>query len=80
MTKRTCRVCAADIRVGDSAMPVQIVGLCAAGGASTRLRASWRRLAGVTEFEEMPGGRSLIIDHGWAEVAEAPLDFIGRFT
>jgi hypothetical protein len=34
----------------------------------------------VTEFEEMPGGRSLIIDHGWAEVAEASLDLIRRFT
>jgi hypothetical protein len=34
----------------------------------------------VTEFEEMPSGQSLIIDHGWAEVAEASLDFIKRFT
>jgi non-heme chloroperoxidase len=34
---------------------------------------------GVTEIKEIPGrGHSLIIDHGWPEVAETALAFIGR--
>ena len=34
---------------------------------------------GVTEFQEIPGrGHSLTIDSGWAEVAQAALDFLGR--
>ena len=33
----------------------------------------------VTEIQEMPGrSHSLVIDHGWDEVAQAALDFIGR--
>ena len=36
---------------------------------------------GVTEFTEVSGrGHALTIDHGWAEVAQAALDFICRFT
>ena len=35
----------------------------------------------MTEFTEIPGrGHSLVIDGGWAEVAQAALDFIKRFT
>ncbi|MER7248939.1 alpha/beta hydrolase [Kribbella sp. NPDC000426] len=35
--------------------------------------------AGVTEFVEIPGrGHSLVIDHGWEEVARTALDFIGK--
>ena len=35
----------------------------------------------VTEFVEMPDrGHSLTIDHGWQEVAQTSLDFIGRFV
>jgi len=40
-----------------------------------------RRNPGVTEFTEIPGrGHALTIDEGWAEVAQAALDFIRRFT
>jgi non-heme chloroperoxidase len=36
---------------------------------------------GVTEFVEMPNrGHSLTIDHGWQEVAQTALDFVGRFA
>lgn len=36
---------------------------------------------GVTEFTEIPGrGHSLVIDGGWAEVAQTALNFIKRFT
>ena len=36
---------------------------------------------GVTEFTEVPGrGHSLVIDNGWAGVAQTALDFIKRFT
>lgn len=35
--------------------------------------------AGVTEFVELPGrGHSLVIDHGWEEVARTALDFIRK--
>ena len=38
------------------------------------------RNGGVTEFVEMPGrGHSLTIDHGWREVCDTALAFIGRF-
>ncbi len=47
-------------------------------------RATYKRQGhnpGVTEFLEIPGrGHSLILDHGWAEVAQTALDFIKRFT
>jgi pimeloyl-ACP methyl ester carboxylesterase len=34
---------------------------------------------GVTEIHEMPDrGHSLVIDHGWHEVADVALDFIGK--
>jgi non-heme chloroperoxidase len=40
-----------------------------------------RRNAGVTEFVEIPGrGHALTIDHGWREIADTALDFIGRFV
>jgi esterase/lipase len=36
---------------------------------------------GVTEIEYLKGrGHSLVIDHGWQEVAEAALGFIRRFV
>ncbi|MFN8452413.1 MAG: alpha/beta hydrolase [Anaerolineae bacterium] len=36
---------------------------------------------GVTEIKEIPErGHSLTIDHGWQEVAEAALDFIGKYV
>jgi pimeloyl-ACP methyl ester carboxylesterase len=39
-----------------------------------------KRNAGVTEIEQLPGrGHSLTIDHGWREVADLSLAFIGRF-
>jgi hypothetical protein len=35
----------------------------------------------VTEFAGLPGrGHPLVIDGGWAEVTQAELDFIKRFT
>jgi len=35
----------------------------------------------VTQFVEMPDrGHSLTVDHGWQEVAQTSLDFIGRFV
>ena len=35
----------------------------------------------MTEFAALPGrGHSLTIDGGWAEVAQAALDFIKQFT
>ena len=35
----------------------------------------------MTEFAEIPDrGHALIIDSGWAEVAQAALAFIRRFT
>jgi pimeloyl-ACP methyl ester carboxylesterase len=38
-----------------------------------------QRNPGVTEFHEMPNrGHSLIIDHGWREVAEVALAFIAK--
>jgi len=40
-----------------------------------------RHNPGVTEFAEIPDrGHALIIDSGWAEVAQAALAFIRRFT
>ena len=36
---------------------------------------------GVTEYREVPDrGHSLTIDHGWQEVAQLALDFIGQHT
>jgi non-heme chloroperoxidase len=36
---------------------------------------------GVTEFHEFPGrGHSLVIDHGWKDVAERTLEFVQRFV
>ncbi|MFC6162258.1 alpha/beta hydrolase [Kribbella jiaozuonensis] len=36
--------------------------------------------SGVTEFTELPGrGHSLVIDHGWEEVARTALDFIHKY-
>lgn len=47
-------------------------------------RASYKIQAknpGVTEIAEIPGrGHSLVIDHGWQEVAEMALTFVKRFT
>ena len=40
-----------------------------------------RRNEGVTEIVEIPErGHSLTIDHGWREVADTALAFVGRFT
>ena len=40
-----------------------------------------QRNPGVTEIVEMPGrGHSLVIDHGWREVADTALAFIKRFV
>ena len=40
-----------------------------------------KRNEGVTELVEIPGrGHSLIIDHGWREVAETALTFVQRFA
>lgn len=40
-----------------------------------------RKNPGVTEFTEIPGrGHSLTIDSGWRTVAQATLDFVGRFV
>jgi pimeloyl-ACP methyl ester carboxylesterase len=40
-----------------------------------------KRNEGVTEIVEMPGrGHSLIIDHGWREVADTALAFVQRFV
>jgi len=40
-----------------------------------------RRNVAVTEILKIPGrGHSLIIDHGWKEVADASLNFIERFA
>jgi non-heme chloroperoxidase len=40
-----------------------------------------KRNKGVTEIVKMAGrGHSLIIDHGWREVADTSLDFIKRFV
>ena len=40
-----------------------------------------RKNPGVTEFTEIPGrGHSLTIDGGWRTVAQAALDFVGRFV
>jgi non-heme chloroperoxidase len=40
-----------------------------------------RHNPGVTEIVKMPNrGHSLTIDHGWREVAQTALDFVGRFT
>jgi non-heme chloroperoxidase len=40
-----------------------------------------RKNAAVTEFEEIRGrGHSLTIDHGWREVADVALAFVGRFA
>ena len=39
-----------------------------------------QRNDGVTEFKEIPDrGHSLTIDHGWREVCDTALEFIGRF-
>jgi non-heme chloroperoxidase len=39
-----------------------------------------KRNPGVTEIVKVPGvGHSLVIDHGWADVAQLSLDFVGRF-
>jgi non-heme chloroperoxidase len=35
---------------------------------------------GITEYAELPNrGHSLVIDHGWQEVAQVSLDFLSRF-
>jgi pimeloyl-ACP methyl ester carboxylesterase len=40
-----------------------------------------RRNPGVTEIQQIPNrGHSLTIDHGWQEVAQTALDFVGRFA
>lgn len=40
-----------------------------------------RKNPGVTEFVELPNrGHSLVIDHGWPEVAQTALDFVKRFV
>ncbi|MGY1740078.1 MULTISPECIES: alpha/beta hydrolase [unclassified Blastococcus] len=40
-----------------------------------------RRNPGVTEIVQVPNrGHSLTIDHGWREVAQTAVDFVGRFT
>jgi non-heme chloroperoxidase len=40
-----------------------------------------RRNPGVTEIVKVPNrGHSLVIDHGWREVAETALTFVKRFT
>jgi pimeloyl-ACP methyl ester carboxylesterase len=40
-----------------------------------------KRNAGVTEILKIPGrGHSLVIDHGWREVADAALGFVQRFA
>jgi non-heme chloroperoxidase len=40
-----------------------------------------RRNVGVTEILKIPGrGHSLVIDHGWRDVADASLGFIQRFA
>jgi pimeloyl-ACP methyl ester carboxylesterase len=40
-----------------------------------------KRNSAVTEIIEIPGrGHSLVIDHGWREVAEAALAFVQRFA
>jgi pimeloyl-ACP methyl ester carboxylesterase len=40
-----------------------------------------RKNSAVTEFEEIRGrGHSLTIDHGWREVADVALAFVGRFA
>lgn len=40
-----------------------------------------KRNVGVTEIMKIPGrGHSLVIDHGWKEVAEASLGFVQRFA
>jgi non-heme chloroperoxidase len=40
-----------------------------------------RRNAGVTEIAEVKGrGHSLIIDHGWRDVAQLSLEFVQRFV
>jgi pimeloyl-ACP methyl ester carboxylesterase len=40
-----------------------------------------KRNEGVTEIVEIPGrGHSLVIDHGWREVADTALAFVQRFT
>ena len=40
-----------------------------------------KRNKGVTEIVKIPGrGHSLIIDHGWREVADTALDFVQRFV
>jgi hypothetical protein len=36
---------------------------------------------GVTEIEHIKGrGHSLVIDHGWKDVADAALTFVKRFV
>jgi non-heme chloroperoxidase len=40
-----------------------------------------KRNPGVTEITKIPNrGHSLIIDHGWREVAQTALDFVKRYT
>jgi len=40
-----------------------------------------KRNPGVTEIVQIPGrGHSLVIDHGWREVADTTLAFVQRFT
>jgi non-heme chloroperoxidase len=40
-----------------------------------------KRNDGVTEFVEIPGrGHSLVIDHGWKDVADTALAFVQRFV
>ncbi len=40
-----------------------------------------KNTAAPTEFAEMADrGHSLVIDHGWREVADTALDFVARFA
>jgi hypothetical protein len=40
-----------------------------------------RRNPGVTEIAEVEGrGHSLVIDHGWRDVAQLSLEFVQRFV
>jgi non-heme chloroperoxidase len=50
----------------------------AVAGSSYRRQ---KRNQGTTEITEMPGrGHSLVIDHGWREVADTALAFVDRFA
>ena len=49
------------------------------GGRHASYKQQEKQSRRVTEFREIPGrGHSLIIDHGWREVAETALAFIAK--